>query len=97
MITYSRAEIIPSSKTAKNLAQILENLKKGIIERAIVSRNNELEAVILPIKRYEEIMEMAEILEHIEIAQLIKERGKEEATITFDEVLEKSGIHRNEI
>jgi len=97
MITYSRAEIIPSSKTAKNLAQILENLKKGIIERAIVSRNNELEAVILPIKRYEEIMEMAEILEHIEIAQLIQERGKEEATITFDEVLEKSGIHRNEI
>ncbi|MCI0494893.1 hypothetical protein L0Z72_07785 [candidate division KSB1 bacterium] len=97
MITYSRAEIIPSSKTAKNLGQILENLKKGIIERAIVSRNNELEAVILPIKRYEEIMEMAEILEHIEIAQLIQERKKEEATISFDEVLEKSGIHRNEI
>lgn len=97
MITYSQAEIIPSSKTAKNLGQILENLKKGIIERAIVSRNNELEAVILPIKRYEEIMEMAEILEHIEIAKLIQEREKEEATISFDEVLEKSGIHRNEI
>lgn len=66
--------------------------KKGIIERAIVSRNNELEAVILPIKRYEEIMEMAEILEHLEIAKLIQEREKEEATISFDEVLEKSGI-----
>jgi len=97
MITYSRTEIIPSSKTAKNLGQILENLKKGIIERAIVSRNNELEAVILPIKRYEEIMEMAEVLEHLEIAKLIQEREKEEPTISFDEVLEKSGIHRNEI
>ncbi|HEX9973946.1 MAG TPA: hypothetical protein VGD14_17885 [bacterium] len=97
MISYSRTEIISSSKTAKNLSQILENLKKGIIERAIVSRNNELEAVILPIKRYEEIMEMAEVLEHLEIAKLIKERENEEPAISFDEVLEKSGFHRNEI
>jgi hypothetical protein len=37
-------------------------------------------------------LEMAEVLEHIEIAKLIKEREQEEATISFDEVLEKSGI-----
>jgi hypothetical protein len=36
--------------------------------------------------------EIVEIAEHIEIAQLIQEREKEEATISFDEVLEKSGI-----
>ena len=97
MVSKSRSEKISSRKTGKNLEKILDNLKKGDLERAIISKNNELEAVILPIQIYEEIMEMAEILEHLQIAKLIKDRENEQPGLSFDEVLKKSGIIRDEI
>lgn len=97
MISYTRNEIISSSKTAKNLGQILDSLKKGKLKRAVISKNNELEAVILPIERYEEIMDMAELIEHIQIAKLVKERENELPEISLDDVLESCGIKRNEI
>lgn len=43
-------------------------------------------------EEFDQMLEMAEILEHIEIAKLIQEREKEEATISFDEILRQSGI-----
>jgi len=50
MITYSREEIIYCSKTAKNLDSVLSNLKTGKLSRAVISGNNKLGAVILPIE-----------------------------------------------
>jgi len=50
VITYPREEIISSSKTAKILGLVLSNLKTGKLSRAVISRNNKLEAVILPIE-----------------------------------------------
>ena len=97
MITYLRSEIIPSSKTSKNLGQIIADLKNGKLQRAVISRNNTLEAVILPIDVYEKIMETSELIEHLEIANLIKQREKETSTVSFYEVLEQSGINRDEI
>jgi len=97
MISYTRNEIISSSKTAKNLGQILDSLKTGKLKRAVISKNNELEAVILPIDEYEEILETAELIEHIQIANLVKQRENELPEIALDDVLESSGINRNEI
>jgi len=97
MVSYQRNEIISSSKTAKNLGQILNSLKTGELKRAVISKNNELEAVILPINEYEEIVETVELIEHIRIAKLVKERENELPEISLDEVLESSGINRNEI
>lgn len=75
----------------------MESLKNGTLQKAVISKNNELEAVILPIEEYEKIIEMADLVEHLQIANLIMEREKETAEISFDEVLEQSGINRNEI
>ena len=97
MTTYARSEIISSSKTAKNLGQILKDLKNGKLERAVISKNNELEAVMLPIERYEEIMNMVELIEHFQIAKLIKDRANELPEISLNDVLKKSGMSRNEI
>jgi len=97
MTTFSRAEIIPSSKTAKNLGQLIADLKNGKRQRVVISRNNTLEAVLLAIDDYEKIMEMAEMIEHLEIAKLIEEREQETPTVSFDEVLKQSGISRDEI
>lgn len=97
MTTYSRSEIIPSSKTAKNLGQILDNLKKDKKRRIVISRNNSLEAVLLSIDEYEKVMEIAELVEHVEIANIIKDREKESPPISFDKVLKQNGISRDEI
>lgn len=40
---------------------------------------------------------MAEILEHLQIAKLIRDREDEKPGLSFEEVLKKSGITRNEI
>ena len=66
---YRREEIVPSSKASKQLGEVLNQAKqKG---RIVLSRNNRLEAVILPIEEYEEIVED---LEHLLTALEIQDR-----------------------
>jgi len=66
---YRREEIVPSSKASKQLGEVLNQAKqKG---RIVLSRNNHLEAVILPIEEYEGIIED---LEHLLIALEIQDR-----------------------
>lgn len=66
---YRREEIISSSKASKQLGEVINEAKrKG---RIVVSRNNRLEAVILPIEEYEG---MVEDLEHLLTALEIHER-----------------------
>lgn len=74
MALYAISEIISSSKTAKTLGQILDELKTGKRERAVISKNNELDAIILPIDEYERMARIIELVEHFEIALLIKDR-----------------------
>jgi prevent-host-death family protein len=66
---YVREEIVSSSRAAKRLGAVLaEARRKG---RMVLSRNNRLEAVILPIEEYEGIVED---LEHLLTALEIQER-----------------------
>lgn len=66
---YRREEIVSSSKASKQLGEVLNEAKrKG---RVVLSRNNRLEAVILPIEEYESIVED---LEHLLTALEIQER-----------------------
>jgi prevent-host-death family protein len=66
---YRREEIVSSSKASKQLGEVLNEVKrKG---RMVLSRNNRLEAVILPIEEYEGIVED---LEHLLTALEIQER-----------------------
>ena len=66
---YRREEIISSSKASKHLGEVLDRAKrKG---RVVLSRNNRLEAVMLPIEEYEGLVED---LEHLLTALEIQER-----------------------
>jgi len=49
----AREEIISSSQASKQLGEVLNQVKQK--RRIVLSRNNRLEAVILPIEEYEEI------------------------------------------
>ncbi len=87
--SYRREEIISSSKASKQLGEVLNEAKrKG---RVVLSRNNRLEAVILPIEEYEGIVED---LEHLLAALEIQDRkdrtgGKK---ITWESIKAKHGL-----
>jgi prevent-host-death family protein len=57
---YRRDEIVSSSRASKQLGEILNEAKRR--GRIVLSRNNRLEAVILPIEEYEGIVEDIEFL-----------------------------------
>ena len=70
MDTASRREEIVSSSTAsKQLGEVLNQVKRQ--GRVVLSRNNRLEAVLLPIEEYEGIVED---LEHLLTALEIGDR-----------------------
>jgi prevent-host-death family protein len=66
---YRREEIVSSSKASKQLGEVLNEVKRK--RRVVLSRNNRLEAVILPIEEYEGLVED---LEHLLTALEIQER-----------------------
>ena len=97
MTTYERSEIIASGKAVKKFGAILTDIKSGHLKKALISRNNILEAVILPVEEYERLEESANVLEHISIAKIIARREKEKADISLEEMLKKEGINLNEL
>lgn len=86
---YRREEIVSSSTASKQLGEVLNEAKrKG---RMILSRNNRLEAVILPIEEYEGIVED---LEHLLTALEIRERKARagEKRISWEALKAKYGL-----
>ena len=95
MVAYTRDEIISVSDLARNLSTSLSSLLDYTREKLAISKNNKLEAVIIPIEEYERMREAYEYVENIEIARIIEER-KNSKTITFEELLKRRGINENE-
>ena len=96
MVAYTRDEIISVSDLARNLSTSLSSLLDYTREKLAISRNNKLEAVIIPIEEYERMREAYEYVENIEIARIIEER-KNSKTITFEELLKRRGINENDL
>jgi len=92
MLTYTRDEIISSTQLGRNIGSVLKNLKEKRINKVAVLRNNEFEAVILPIDEYEKI---AQIVEHLEIADIVAERSitSMKKAIKFEDVLKEQGLN----
>jgi len=97
MTAYQRSEIIASGKLSKKLGAVLSNLTSGRSKRIVISRNNKLEAVILPVEDYEQLESAANTLEHTEIARVISRRAREKATVSLEKLLSEEGIHPDEI
>jgi PHD/YefM family antitoxin component YafN of YafNO toxin-antitoxin module len=96
MVAYRRDEIISITDLARNLSTSLNSLINYSKEKLAISKNNKLEAVIIPIEEYERMMEAYEHMENMEIARIIEER-KSSKTITFDELLKQQGVSRDEL
>jgi PHD/YefM family antitoxin component YafN of YafNO toxin-antitoxin module len=89
MTTFSREEIVPSTKVSRNLSSLLNKLKSHQLEKVAVLRNNEMEAIIIPIREYEIMQSLLEKDEYKEMYSLIKERDSTPLSsyVDFDSVL----------
>jgi len=96
MVAYRRDEIVSITDLARNLSSTINNLVNYSKEKLAISKNNKLEAVIIPIEEYEKMKEAYEYMKDIEIARVIEER-EESKTITFDELLKLRGINKNDL
>lgn len=97
MIAYTRDEIFPATMVAKKFGDILKRFKNKTLSRVAVSKNNRIEAVLIPVEEYEKIQELGEYMEMKEIAQIIKERKGSGKTYSLKEVLEEAGIDYDSI
>ncbi len=87
--SYRRDEIVPSSKAAKQLGEVLNEAKRT--GRVVLSRNNKLEAVLLPIEEYEGLVGD---LEHVLTALEVKERkdASHGKTVKWQAIKAKHGL-----
>lgn len=94
MIAYSREEMVSVTDLLKSLRQTLDKISHHSVEKVAVMKNNRPEAVMLSIEEYERIKELADMAEHIGLAELIRERKvtPKESYVPFDEVMAKAGI-----
>ena len=97
MITLTKNEIVPSSKVSRNFGKILGKLKSGEVEKIVISKNNELEAVLITFKEFEEIKEVFELFEHLEISRIIESRKDKKAKIGLDELISENNFTRKEL
>ena len=97
MITLTKDEIISSSKASKNFGKILDRLKSGENDKIIISKNNELEAVIITFQEYEEMKQVSELLEHLEISRIIETRKDSKTIIGLDKLISDNKLSRKDL
>ena len=96
MVTYSRNEIISASEIARGFSTVLKDLMNHTKERFAISKNNKLEAVVLPIEEYERLQKAYDLVEHMEIYQKVRSR-KDSKTISMEESAKKYGIDLDDL
>ena len=93
-VAYRKDEIVSASRAARSFGKVLADLKAHHKRRIAIAKNNELEAVILPIQEYETMAEALALLEHIEIYRLVEQRRRKGPgkRISLDALLKEQGI-----
>ncbi|NCO00708.1 MAG: type II toxin-antitoxin system Phd/YefM family antitoxin [Epsilonproteobacteria bacterium] len=94
MIAYSRDEIISASDVARNFSSVLKDIVSHTKERIAISKNNKLEAIVLPIDEYERLKEAYDLMEHTQIYKIVQAR-KNSKTISLEDSASKYGIDLN--
>jgi len=96
MVTYSRDEIVSASEMARSFSMILKDLTNRTKVRLAISKNNKIEAVVLPIEEYERLQEAYDLMEHIDIYKKVQSR-KDSQLISIEESAKKYGIELDDL
>ncbi len=99
MVAYRRDEIISITELARNLSTVLNSLIDYSKEKFAISKNNKLQAVIIPIEEYERMREAYEEMENIKIARIIEKRSKTPIAdyLSLEELAKKREVNLDEL
>ena len=94
MVAYTRDEIISATDLARNISSTINKVAQNKHDKIAIMKNNKLEAVIINIEEYERLKEAYDLIEHIEIANSIKNRRNtpKEEYLDGDKVLKELGL-----
>ena len=92
MVSFSRNEIISSTSIVRQFSAVLKSLSDRSRQKVAVMRNNEMEAVLLPVDEYERLVEAAEKNEYAEIAVAERESTPPSAYIPLADILAAEGM-----
>ena len=94
MITFTRNEIVSSTQFVRQFATFLKRITESKQEKVAIIKNNEMQAVFIPIEEYERLKAIEELAEQREIYTKIEERKStpESEFISFEDAMKQAGV-----
>ena len=94
MVTFARNEIVSSSQFVRNFDTFLKQLTESKQEKIAIIKNNEMQAVMIPIEEYEKLKSIEEIAERKEIFDTVQSRSQtpESEYVSYDEAMRQAGF-----
>lgn len=94
MVTFARNEIVSSSQFVRGFAGFLKRMTKSNDEKIAVVKNNQMQAVMIPIDEYERLKALAEIAEQKEIFETVQARKNTPAEdyVSYEDALKQAGL-----
>lgn len=94
MVTFARNEIVSSSQLVRNFATFLKQLTESKQEKIAIIKNNEMQAVMIPVEEYEKLKSIEEIAERKEIFDTVQSRNQtpESEYVSYDEAMKQAGF-----
>ncbi len=93
-VAYKKEEILSASRVARSFGKVLTDLKTQHRRRVVVLKNNQVEAVIVPVDDYEKMAEALDLLEHMEIHRLVTQPARKQVkkTVPLEALLKKQRL-----
>lgn len=67
-------ELVSVTEAARHLAGLIARMKENLANKIFLTKNNTIEAVLLPIEEYEKLLDLQEELDHVMLFQEIRYR-----------------------
>ncbi len=94
MVTFARNEIISSSQFVRGFAGFLQRMTKSNDEKIAIVKNNQMQAVLIPIDEYEKLKSIEELAEYKEIYKTIQTRKNtpQEEYVSYEDAMKQAGF-----
>lgn len=95
-LRLERTQMVSSTEMARHFAEYLDRAAKRS-DRLYITRNNEIEGVLMGIGDFERLAELEEIVEHLTIGRLVETRRSEPEVIDLEALLREEGLDPDEL
>ena len=94
MVTFARNEIVSSSQFVRGFAGFLQRMTKSRDEKIAIIKNNQMQAVMIPIDEYERLKSLAEMAEQKEIFETVQNRKDTPVTeyVAYEYAMKMAGL-----